>query len=203
MRNSSNAIADQRQQVALMKDMGISFDPISQLAQLVNLINQSQAPEIQQSQFDRELAQRALQGDRTNAYQQGSLQNDSRRLDMNAEESGRSYDLNQRRMGLDLRNVDLNERKFNADVDYQKRAFDQNKSSEMQRAVLHILGLLKPGAYGNGIEDSINMPALGQMAQNNGLGDLLKSVPQVGQTEKQHFFPFPTSDIQRVMRPQR
>ena len=48
---------DQIQKMQMLKLLGIDLNPMSQASGLVNLINASEAPGIQQSQFDRKMGQ--------------------------------------------------------------------------------------------------------------------------------------------------
>lgn len=73
MDRKQQKLALQQQQVELLKSMGVQFNPLEQMSSLVNLINQTQAPGIQQEQFGEEMDFRTSQGDRAYGIQQDEL----------------------------------------------------------------------------------------------------------------------------------
>ncbi len=60
--------------LGMLQQLGISLDPVQQLSGLVNLINQTQAPQIQQNQFADEMAYRQMNGDRQFGLQESQAQ---------------------------------------------------------------------------------------------------------------------------------
>lgn len=68
-------VAQQQQQVDLMRSMGLLQDPLQQATSLVNLLNTTEAPGIQQQQFDREFGLRELVAQQDEAARQQQFAN--------------------------------------------------------------------------------------------------------------------------------
>jgi hypothetical protein len=83
---------------AVLQQLGISLDPLQQMSGLVNLINQTQAPGIQQQQFGEEMDYRQQQGDRS--YEQGQAELQQRQLaeQNNQANFGQSFGLQERQL---------------------------------------------------------------------------------------------------------
>lgn len=69
-----------QQQQSPLQELGINMDPMAQLSGLVNLINASQAPGIQQGQFQQEMGFRQMMGDR--GYEHDQAQEDQHKQEV-------------------------------------------------------------------------------------------------------------------------
>jgi hypothetical protein len=58
----------------LLPQLGINLDPVAQSTSLVNLINESEKPQIQQGQFDRQMGMQEQQMANDQQYKQGMMQ---------------------------------------------------------------------------------------------------------------------------------
>lgn len=95
-----------QQQQSPLQALGINMDPMAQLSGLVNLINASQAPGIQQGQFQQEMGFKQMMGDRGYEHDQAQLDqhqqevkqvqfNQDRNFDVQKEQNRISNEYNQ------------------------------------------------------------------------------------------------------------
>ncbi len=82
-----------------LQQLGVSLDPLQQLSGLVNLINQTQAPMIQQDQFGREMDFRALQGDRQWQHENDQLGLQQSHYDQQQMNADRGFGLQEQQLG--------------------------------------------------------------------------------------------------------
>lgn len=157
-----SGVAEMRDQMGLLKDMGIQMDPMAQLSGLVQLVNSANAPAIQQGQFGREMDLRELTAGQNQQYQQGMLGNDTRRLDQSQQNADRTFGLQQGEAGL-------NERKFG----FTKEQFGKGLEQRKQEQLFDILGMLFGAASNPSGAGAFNLQeglgVAGQVGQQTGL----------------------------------
>jgi len=79
--------------LAIFQQLGISANPLDQLSGLVNLINQTQAPMIQQDQFGQEMDFRMLEGERRWDSDQAQFDLTQGHYDQQQTNDDRSYEM--------------------------------------------------------------------------------------------------------------
>lgn len=129
--------------------MGINLDPMAQLSGLVKLINETQAPGIQQQQFAQDLGFRQLQGDR-------GWESDQRQMDLRQQEqmqqqgnADRSFGLQQDQFGQQQQYQDA--MIGNKDATLQAAQADRANNNRMDMAMLILKLMGNP--TGSGIVD--------------------------------------------------
>lgn len=84
-----------QQQQSPLQELGINMDPMAQLSGLVNLINASQAPGIQQGQFQQEMGFRQMMGDRGYEHDQAQWDQHQQEVQQGQMNSDRMFGLQQ------------------------------------------------------------------------------------------------------------
>ena len=103
----------------MLQQLGVSLDPMQQLSGLVNLINQTQAPQIQQQQYQQDFGLRQLQGDR-------GWETDQAQLGLRQQEQ-------MQQQGNQDRSFGLQQDQFNQQQQYQDAMLGQ-KDATLQAA---------------------------------------------------------------------
>lgn len=146
-----------QQQVDLMKSMGLMQDPTQQAMGLVQLMNTSQAPGIQQEQFGREMGFKELMGQQETDYRNRTLEAQQQHQAWQRQSGNRELDMRGEGVGLEREKLGLYQQ--NAEREAQLR-----KVSE----VMDLLKLLTQGAIQPtmpGETPVLNRQAVGQFGE--------------------------------------
>jgi hypothetical protein len=140
-----------QQQVDLMKSMGLFQDPTQQAMGLVQLMNTSQAPGIQQEQFGREMGFKELMGQQEQDYRNRTLDQQSQHQKWQRGSGDKELAMRGQALGLDR----------------EKLTQDKNQSDEMLKwrnkaMIMDFLQLLVQGQMG-ATGAGINPQVAGQM----------------------------------------
>lgn len=146
--------------LAMLQQLGISLDPLQQMSGLVNLINASQAPGIQQQQFGEEMDYRMLQGDRNYAQGQADLQQRQLAEQNNQQNFGMQHGLQQDQLTEQQRYNDAMVQNKNATLMAAQLDRANNNKMDFVKLVLNIMsdpngtGMVDPNAAGRFMQQS-------------------------------------------------
>lgn len=159
-----------------MKSMGLMQDPTQQAMGLVQLMNTSQAPEIQQQQFGREMGFKELMGQQENDYRNRSLEQTGKQQEWQR----RSGD---RELGMRGQALELDRKKIGQDQGQFDEAMKLKRFSEF----MGMLGLLTRGAMEPippGYAPQLNAGAVGQFGDQfiPGFSNFFGASPAAGGT---------------------
>lgn len=109
-----------QQQVDLMKSMGLMQDPLQQASGLVQLMNASQAPQMQRQQFEREMGLKELLAQQNQDFRNRSLDQQTRNQDWQRR-------LSEQQIGLQREAGQRDKEKMDSDAEYRKQALEFQK----------------------------------------------------------------------------
>jgi hypothetical protein len=154
----------------ILRTLGLTESPLSQLSSLVNTLNATQAPQIQQDQWGQEF------GLRQDQFKQG-MENDQlarmlQQQGLDLQRGGQEFD-----QGFKERSLGVEEGKIAFDQDYHNRALanmEQNQQTGDASQKLSLgLRLLEMMAPQNGLGGVINKEQIPQILELLGLGGVM------------------------------
>lgn len=152
--------------VEILKGLGLTENPMTQLASLVNTINASQSQGIQQDQFEREMDLRRYGQDQQWEESQANRALQALGLQQQADAQKNAVDHQDRMFNLDERKT-VNEEGMRTWMQAHQEA--QDKVAQQQHMQAIISALFGHNAMINRMTAPVNTDVLGQMAETNGL----------------------------------
>lgn len=162
----SRKLSEQQQKVDLAKSMGVQFDPMAQMSQLVQLMNMLQGPEQQQQQHADELELRRLLGmgeqtSRDEALRQQGLQN------LWTQEHGTAE------LGLQREGLTANTENAKRTLKQRDLQFDAEQKQRLQMALYTMLqSLMSAGTGGPNPKFGIEQDPANALSKRLDLGRL-------------------------------